>query len=79
MAGRVTQAEFRAALARLGLTQAGAARLLGVDERTARRWARGERQVPEPVRRLLWACERDAGLASALAAAHEGLGVPERR
>ena len=65
----MTPTDFRAALARLGLTQAGAARLLGVDERTARRWARGERQVPEPVRRLLWACERDAGLASALAAA----------
>ena len=64
----MTPTDFRAALARLGLTQAGAARLLGVDERTARRWARGERQVPEPVRRLLWACERDAGLASALAA-----------
>ena len=79
MAGRVTQAEFRAALDSLGLTQAGAARVLGVDARTARRWARGEREVPEPVRRLLWACERDAGLASALAAAHEGLGVPERR
>lgn len=63
----MTPTDFRAALARLGLTQAGAARLLGVDERTARRWARGERQVPEPVRRLLWACERDAGLASALA------------
>ena len=43
---RVTPTDFRAALARLGLTQAGAARLLGVDERTARRWARGERQVP---------------------------------
>ncbi len=64
---RVTSAEFRATLARLGLTQAGAARLLGVDERTGRRWARGERQVPEPVRRLLWACERDTGLMSALA------------
>ena len=76
---RVTSAEFRATLARLGLKPVEAARLLGVDERTGRRWARGERQVPEPVRRLLWACERDAGLASALAAAHEGLGVPERR
>ena len=65
----MTSAEFRATLARLGLTPVEAARLLGVDERTARRWARGERQVPEPVRRLLWACERDAGLASALAAA----------
>ena len=47
MAGRVTQAEFRAALVRLGLKPVEAARLLGVDERTARRWARGEREVPE--------------------------------
>jgi DNA-binding transcriptional regulator YiaG len=28
------------------------ARLIGVDERTVRRWQSGERHVPEPVRRL---------------------------
>lgn len=35
----MTPTEFRAALARLQLSQLGAARLLQVDGRTARRWA----------------------------------------
>ena len=62
----MTAPEFRAALDRLGLTQTGAARLLGVDARTARRWALGEREVPEPARRLLAACERYPDLVAAL-------------
>jgi DNA-binding transcriptional regulator YiaG len=41
--------QFRAMLKRLKLSQRGAARLFKVDERTARRWALGERNVPEPV------------------------------
>jgi hypothetical protein len=49
-------AEYRAILADLGLTQADAARLLGVDGGTARRWAstsaRG-RAIPPPVERFL--------------------------
>jgi transcriptional regulator with XRE-family HTH domain len=53
----MTSDAFRAALDRLGLTQAGAARLLGVNDRTARKWACGETPVPETVRRLLLACE----------------------
>ena len=32
--------QYRAALAKLGLTQVGAARLLGVDPKTSRNWAR---------------------------------------
>jgi DNA-binding transcriptional regulator YiaG len=36
-----------------GLTHSGAARLLGVDPRSVRRWADGTREMPEPVRRLL--------------------------
>jgi DNA-binding transcriptional regulator YiaG len=62
----MTPAEFRAALDRIGLTQAGAARLLGVDPRTARKWACGERDLPEPARRLLLACERDPALCETL-------------
>jgi hypothetical protein len=38
--------QFRAALDRLGLTQSGAAKLFRVDERTARRWSLGEREIP---------------------------------
>ncbi len=36
----MTPTEYRAALARLGLTQAGAAVLLGVTDRTSRNFAR---------------------------------------
>jgi DNA-binding transcriptional regulator YiaG len=49
----MTAGEYRAALAALELTQGGGARLLGVDERTSRRWANGERDVPEPAARFL--------------------------
>ena len=42
----MTPSDFRAALDRLGLTLVGAARVVGVDDRTVRRWANGERAVP---------------------------------
>lgn len=45
--------EYREALARLDLSQVAAARLLGVDDRTSRRWANGERDVPQPAVRFL--------------------------
>ena len=41
--------QFRLALARAGLTQRGAARALGINERTVRRYAAGE-----PVPKLVW-------------------------
>jgi DNA-binding transcriptional regulator YiaG len=43
---RMTSNELRAALGRLELTQQEAARVLGVDPRTMRRWVLGERPVP---------------------------------
>lgn len=49
----MTATQFRAALARLELSQLGAARLFGVGERTPRRWASGEADVPPPVAILL--------------------------
>jgi len=49
----MTPDEYRAAIERLGLSQIAAARLLGVDERTSRRWACGEREVPPPAQRFL--------------------------
>jgi DNA-binding transcriptional regulator YiaG len=49
----MTNHEYRDLLTALGLTQAGAARLLGVDERTSRRWAAGERDIPPPAARFL--------------------------
>lgn len=49
----MTAKQFQTAIDRLGLSQVGAARLLGADPRTARRWALDERSVPEPVAILL--------------------------
>ncbi|UPJ78804.1 hypothetical protein IVB16_28625 [Bradyrhizobium sp. 183] len=49
----MTSDEYRDALEALGLTQGDGARLLGVDERTSRRWANGERDIPPPVQRFL--------------------------
>ena len=49
----MTPDEYRETIERLGLTQNGAARLLGVDERTSRRWALGERDIPPPAERFL--------------------------
>jgi DNA-binding transcriptional regulator YiaG len=49
----MTADQFRAALAGLGMTQAGFARVALVDARTVRRWALGERDVPGPVVALL--------------------------
>lgn len=49
----MTAKQFQAAIDRLGLSQVGAAKLVGADPRTARRWALGERSVPEPVAILL--------------------------
>ena len=45
--------QYQQAIARLDLSQVDAAKLLGVDERTSRRWARDERDVPAPVARFL--------------------------
>jgi hypothetical protein len=50
----MTPAQYRNALFHLGLTQVAAAQLLGVDDRTSRRWARyGVRGTSEIVLRLL--------------------------
>ena len=49
----MTPSDFRAALANLGLSQAGFARIALVDARTVRRWCDGTRAVPGPVVALL--------------------------
>jgi transcriptional regulator with XRE-family HTH domain len=60
----MTAGQFRAALRRLGLSQLEAARRMGVDARTVRRWAtlraRKASPVPSPVGLLLeaWLRER---------------------
>lgn len=49
----MTAKQFRSAIERLDLSQVGAARLVGADPRTGRRWALDERPVPECVAILL--------------------------
>jgi DNA-binding transcriptional regulator YiaG len=49
----MTPDEYRETIEKLGLSQIAAARLLGVDERTSRRWASGERDIPPPAVRFL--------------------------
>jgi DNA-binding transcriptional regulator YiaG len=49
----MTPKQFQAAIDRLGLSQVGAARLVGADPRTARKWAAGNNKVPECVAILL--------------------------
>jgi len=52
----VTPTQYRTALAKLELSQVGAARLFGVGERTSRRWAEeGVSGVPEILLRLMLA------------------------
>ena len=46
---RISREMFRLALRRAGLTQRGAARVLGINERTVRRYAAGE-----PVPTVVW-------------------------
>ena len=45
----MTPTQFREAIARLGLSQVGAASLFKVNDRTARRWASGEQDIPAAV------------------------------
>lgn len=48
----MTPEQYRKAIARLGMTIAGAGRFLGVNERTTRRWA-SEGPIPGAVGKLL--------------------------
>jgi hypothetical protein len=50
---RVTPKQFKAALKALGLSQGRAAKLCGLHPRSAKRWAGGQRKVPEPVSIIL--------------------------
>jgi hypothetical protein len=49
----MTAAQYRAAIAKLGLSQERAGLWLGVGMRTSQGWALGETRVPEPVAKLL--------------------------
>jgi DNA-binding transcriptional regulator YiaG len=45
----MTAIQFSAAIARLGLSQVGTARLFNANDRTVRRWISGDRTVPDAV------------------------------
>lgn len=45
----MTPTDYRNALAALNLSQVSAASLFGVNDRTSRRWAIGEQDVPQAV------------------------------
>ena len=49
----MTANQYRAAIAKLEMSQRAAARLFHVDERTSRRWALGEISVPKDVAEAL--------------------------
>ena len=49
----MTSDQYRAAYTVLGVTQVGIAELLRVDARTSRRWALGERAIPDSVQLIL--------------------------
>jgi transcriptional regulator with XRE-family HTH domain len=49
----MTTDRFREILELVGMTQVGAARFFDVDERTARRWAAGEIEIPRSIAMLL--------------------------
>ncbi|GJD72576.1 helix-turn-helix domain-containing protein [Methylobacterium goesingense] len=52
-ADSMTPEEYRETIGLLGLTQGGAAALLGVDARTSRKWANREREIPPTAARFL--------------------------
>jgi DNA-binding transcriptional regulator YiaG len=54
----VTHRQLRAALQRLDLSQRRFARLVRVDERTARHWTAGDQRIPHAVALLLDAWTR---------------------
>jgi DNA-binding transcriptional regulator YiaG len=49
----MTPKQYADAIAKLGLSQRGAGRFLGVDERTSRKWIAGDARIPEGAAKLL--------------------------
>lgn len=49
----MTPKQYADAIEKVGLSQRSAAKFLGVDERTSRRWISGEAPIPEATAKLL--------------------------
>ena len=71
----MTSTDLKATLSRLGLSQAEAARLLGVTPTAVTRWVQGTRAVPGPVVRLVRLVETVPGVVEDLNA-NQGLDRP---
>jgi hypothetical protein len=50
---KMTADEYKRAVTRVGLSQVGAGRFLGVDGRSAQRWGAGDAPIPMSVVKLL--------------------------
>lgn len=50
----MTPFDYQSAIARLGLTQVGAGRFFGYNDRTVRRWAEGEQPIPRIIEIVIW-------------------------
>ena len=53
----MTGREFTAAIERLGLTQVAAAKMLGTNPRTVRRWVSGDASIPWAIFLIFWLIE----------------------
>jgi DNA-binding transcriptional regulator YiaG len=49
----MTPKQYADAIERIGLSQRGAGKFLGVDERTSRKWIAGDARIPESAAKLL--------------------------
>lgn len=49
----MTPKQYAEAIERLGLSQRGAGKFLGVDERTSRKWIADDARIPESAAKLL--------------------------
>lgn len=49
----MTPKQYAEAIERLSLSQRGAGKFLGVDERTSRKWIAGDARIPDAVGKLL--------------------------
>lgn len=49
----MTPKQYAEAIARLDLSQRSAAKFLGIDERTSRKWIAGDARIPESAAKLL--------------------------
>ena len=55
----MNSAQLKNSLSRLGLSQVGLARVIGADDRTIRRYLKGDRAIPDTVALIIAAFEQN--------------------